>query len=186
MDSAAAGRALTPEKIKTAYLASLPNRRRAFNSAVRRRHTEAAHETMYMLHYPQQILAMAEDEIRARHALAAQGVRNFLDSGWPLPSDSSVRKMFVDVLSDQESLSDLEALVRDAFVVDIGRNDPPQMQANLTQFDAVRRESEDEFISALDCHVRAPAAGNVTNVFNNGNVETQQIGDGNTANNGGR
>jgi phage-related protein len=173
---------LTPEQVRVAYLASVPRMHSRFKKAVGEFREVIFHKTNYMQLYPQEMLRLAEEELRQRMDEACEKVEALLESRWSPPTSSSTRGAFIGCFMHDgmhhDPFSDLYARV-DAAYSDIGQPDPkdrPTLRYKLSQIQAYASE---EAIARLETYVVKNRPGMA--VHNYGTVTSQQIGDHNTA-----
>ena len=139
---------------RAAFQNSVPARRDQFARQVKARLKSISHESNYILRYPDEILEMAEVELRERSALAAARLRQRIDSGWIPENANSVSVALGDLYNGfdswtKDASSDLYAAVEAAFH-DVGRTDHEAMQQNVRRLGQVQVQTHNEFASALE------------------------------------
>ena len=111
---------------------------------------------------------MASAELRARIKLAADRVRQLIDSGWAADQMTTVRKVFLDCFGtfdrwDKDPQTDLYHAVEGAFA-QVGQDNPAQATMNYRRLSQVQVDTANEFLSDLELYYaeRHPSAPQVT------------------------
>ena len=149
---------LTPETARAAYQNALPARREAFKRLAHQCLLDASHKNNIAQWYLEELMRLAQDEVRARSQIASQRIEQLIDSGWTPGDgrtvDSVYRDMFTNVPDyDRESFSDLYGYIDSAF-------DKVGLSSTLDQKNAYRRrlgqaqvDAAKEFTTHLDAHM---------------------------------
>jgi hypothetical protein len=160
--------AATPDEIKAAFQNAIPHRRTEFARRVNQRLRAIVHEDQYVVRYPAEVLSIAAGELRARIKLAADRVKQLIDSGWTADQMITVRKAFLDCFGlfdrmDKDAQSDLYHAVEAAFA-EVGQNNPAQATTNYRRLGQVQVDTVNEFLSDLELYYAAshPSAPQVT------------------------
>lgn len=173
---------LTPEQVRAAYLASVPRMHSRFKKTVDEFRRDIFHKTHYVQLYPQEMLRLAEEELRQRMDEACENVETLLESGWLPPTSSSIREAFIGCFThggiSQDPFSDLYARVEGAHS-DIGQPDPKDQPTLGYRLDQIQAYATQEAITRLETYVVKNRPG--TTVNNYGSVTSQQVGDHNAA-----
>jgi hypothetical protein len=148
--------ALTVEQARAAFQSAIPRRRDEFKQSTKDRLGTIAHESQYVQKYPVEVLRMAETEVRARAALAADRVKNLLDSGWRPENPTSVRGAFLDMFArfdhwQKDPSSDLYQIVEGAFG-EVGVHAPDKVVEHARRLGTVQVQASEEWMSDLDCY----------------------------------
>lgn len=173
---------LTPDQAKTAFLATIPRRRAEFARRIDERRRTIAHESGYVARYPKEVMLFAEEEVRARHDLAAERIKAVLDSGWTPPHPTAIRSAFTGCFQfadyREDPFSDIYERVVLAYE-EVGQPVPagvhPKRDIGEVQVQVVK-----ECLSDLEMYV--PKGQQPTTIFHNyASVGAQQVGDRNVA-----
>jgi len=156
--------AATPSDVKAAFQNAIPNRRADFERHTKARLRSIVHEDGYPQRYPEEVLEMASDELRERIKLAAERVKQLIDSGWTADQMTTVQKAFLDCFGmfdrwDKDPQTDLYHAVEGAFA-DLGQHNPAQATMNHRRLSQVQVDTANEFLSDLDLYYaeRHPSA----------------------------
>jgi hypothetical protein len=147
---------LTLQQVKAAFQNAIPRRRDEFAQSVTDRLQSIAHEPQYTRRFPAEVLRMAETEVRARAELAANRVRDLLDSGWVPGLPSSVRSAFGEMYSgfddwQKDPSSDLYQAVEASFG-SVGVSAPESAIEFARRLGAVQVQASNEWTSDLDVY----------------------------------
>lgn len=145
-----------PEDVKNAFQNAIPHRREVFERRVKARLRSIVHEDGYPQKYPEEVLEMAGDELRKRIELAAERVKQLIDSGWNADQMITVRKVFLDCFGmfdrwDKDPQTDLYHAVEGAFT-DLGLHNPAQATLNHRRLSQVQVDTANEFLSDLELY----------------------------------
>lgn len=146
----------TPDDVKAAFQNAIPHRRDAFERRVKERLRSIAYEDGFPQRYPEEVLVMASDELRERIKLAADRVKQLIDSGWTADQMITVRKVFLDCFGtfdrwDKDPQTDLYHAVEGAFA-NVGQNNPAQATMNYRRLSQVQVDTANEFLSDLELY----------------------------------
>jgi hypothetical protein len=146
----------TPADVKAAFQNAIPHRRDEFERRINARLKSIVHEDGYVRLYPEEVLVMASDELRARITLAADRVKELIDSGWAADQMTTVRKVFLDCFGtfdrwDKDPQTDLYHAVEGAFS-QVGQNNPAQATMNYRRLSQVQVDTANEFLSDLELY----------------------------------
>lgn len=150
---------LTIELARAGFQNSIPHRRKQFEGNVKERLRSIAHEAQYQSRYPSEILQMAEKEVRERHLMASERVKQLLDSGWRPSHPSGVRSAFIDMFTSfddwqKDPSSDLYHAVEAAFG-EVGSRAPDHALVNARQLGTAQVQAANECVSDLECYAGA-------------------------------
>lgn len=176
---------LTPEKARIAFQNAIPRMRQDFARRVRARLRSIAHENQYALAYPNEVLEMAQQEMRSRIALAATRVKALLDSGWRPDTQTTIRTTFLEMFNgfdhwEKDPRTDLEHAVENSFS-DVGRHEPAAAQSLKLALGKTQVEAMNEHESDLEFYLSERRGSKIT-INNNAPVSAQFVGNENTAN----
>jgi hypothetical protein len=148
--------ALTFLQVREAFQSAIPRMRDDFARRVSERLKTIARESNYPKKYPAEVLRMAEDEVRARSAIATQRVKELLDSGWVPENSTSVRQAYGDMYVgfndwQKDPSSDLYPAVEASFGK-VGINDKAASIEYVRRLGAVQVQAAAEAMSDLDVY----------------------------------
>lgn len=148
--------ALTFPQVREAFQSAIPRMRDEFARRVSERLKTIAHESNYPQKYPAEVLRMAEDEVRARSAIATQRVKDLLDSGWVPENSTSVRQAYSDMYGgfndwQKDPSSDLYPAVETSFG-SVGVHDKATSVEYVRRLGAVQVQAAAEAMSDLDVY----------------------------------
>jgi hypothetical protein len=148
--------AVSPSDAKAAFQNAIPYLRAAFELSVNNRLKTIVYEHGYVQRYPEEVLLMASDELRARIKLAAARVKQLIGSGWSADQMTTVRKVFLDCFGtfdrwDKDPQTDLYHAVEGAFGK-VGQHNPAQATMNHRRLSQVQVDMANEFLSDLELY----------------------------------
>lgn len=148
--------ALTFKDARAAFQNAIPRRRDEFQDRIQERFRTICHEQHYADRYPVEVLRMAQQEIRERHVLAAQRVKQLLDSGWNPESIEAIHHAFVDMFAGfdhwkKDPSSDLYHVVEASFG-QVGRSEPAKVIEHKRALGEAQVEAANEAISDLNMY----------------------------------
>lgn len=163
---------LSIAQIQAAFQNAIPRRRDEFAQSIRERLRTITFETQYPQRYPVEVLRMAEAELRERNKIAAERVKQLLDSGWRPENPTSVRAAFGDLFRDFDTWEkdpslDLYRAVSAAFN-EVARNDPSDALIHERRLGEVQVQAVNEYVSDLEVYSATLASTQVSPIVASG------------------
>ncbi len=174
---------LTPEKAREAYQSAVPARREEFEQIAAKCLRDAAHQNDPQRTYVVWIMREAKKELRLRLQMAADRVKQLIDSGWVPQGAERVDSVYRDMLSsanhwNRDSFSDLYGVVNGAFEKVGLAPTEEQYQIYALELSQYNVDVATEFTHDVEFHMAAkqPNNSSVTNLTLQGDVNYLQTG----------
>lgn len=166
---------LTPETAREAYQSAIPNRREVYRHAAH----GVARDARYLL----ETMRLAKEELRLRLQIAADRVKQMIDSGWTPQEGVTVASAYGDMFgsynnANRNSFDDLYNIINSALdPVGIANKAHHQRLYSL-EFSQYQVDVSTEFTHDLEFYMAAkqPNSENGTNLAVQGNVNFLQTG----------
>lgn len=172
---------ITPEMAREAYQSAIPNRREEY------RHT--VHSVPRDGHYLVTMMRVGKEELRFRLQMAADRVKQMIDSGWSPQGVETVASIYRDMFmlynsANRNSFDDLYHAINSA-LDNVGvANKVERQRLYSLEFGQYQVDVSTEFTHDLEFYMAAkqPKSQNVTNLTLQGNINYLQTGGTSTVN----
>jgi hypothetical protein len=144
------------EQVRAAFHNAMPRRRDDFALAVADRLRAIAHEAGYVQKFPLDVLRIAETEMRARNEIAAQRIKQLLESGWKPTAPRTVTGAFIEMFTgfddwQKDPSRDLYDKVSASFG-NVGVHSPENETRNIRRLSQVQVQASNEQMSDLEVY----------------------------------
>jgi hypothetical protein len=166
---------LTPDRAREAYQSAIPNRREEYRLAA----YQVPRDASYLI----ETMRLAKEELRRRLEMAADRVKQMIDSGWTPQKGETVAHVYLDMFSqynnmNRNSFDDLYNVVNSAFD-NVGIGDKAKVQTLYSrEFAQYQVDVSTEFTHDVEFYMatKQPYNSNVTNLTVQGDVSLLQTG----------